>query len=159
MTTTAVRTPRTVPYRDGDVMGLTFAVAPRRGDAPPRAADACRVGNMRRIAAARLRYCGLEAMTDDVMLIVSELLTNAILHSRTTEISLSMTIRDGFLRITIVDGMPGGATPKHANANAESGRGLALVEAVVKENGGNWGTCNAGAGTWCMLAVPAEERS
>jgi hypothetical protein len=158
MMTTAVRMPRTVPYRDGEVMGVTFAVGPRRGDAPPGAADACRVGDMRRIAAARLCYCGLEAMTDDVMLIVSELVTNAVLHSRTTEISLSMTVRDGFLHITIVDGMPGCAAAKHADDNAESGRGLALVEAVVKENGGNWGTSNAGARTWCTLAVQAEAR-
>jgi anti-sigma regulatory factor (Ser/Thr protein kinase) len=114
---------------------------------------------MRRIAAARLRYCGLEALTGDVMLIVSELLTNAVVHSGTGEISLNLAVRDGFLHVTVIDGVPGSARRKDVANNAESGRGLALVEAVAKENGGTWGTSAGGAETWCSLAVPAEERS
>ncbi|MFJ8488447.1 ATP-binding protein [Streptomyces sp. NPDC094038] len=134
-------------------------VTPRRGGVPPRPEDAYRVGVMRRIAAARLRYFRLEAMTDDVMLIVSELLTNALLHSGTTEIGLKLTVGDGTLRITITDGMPGSATPKQVTDNAESGRGLVLVEALVETSGGDWGTSDSGAETWCSLPVPAETRS
>ncbi|MCX5009163.1 ATP-binding protein [Streptomyces sp. NBC_00638] len=140
-------------------MGLTFEVSPRRGGAPPREKDMRRVGAMRRIAAARLRYCGLEAMTDDVSLIVSELLTNALLHSGTTEISLTVAVRDGFLRITVRDGMAGCAEPGEADEGAESGRGLALVNHFVEENGGAWGTSDAGAVTWCRLTVPAEGKA
>ncbi|MGP4046847.1 ATP-binding protein [Streptomyces sp. 2A115] len=154
--TTVVRTPRAV--RHGDVMSERFKVAARRGDAPPRAEDACRVGVMRRIAAARLRHCGLETMQGDVMVIISELLTNALLHSGTKEISLSITVRDGFLNVTVTDDMPGSATRKYVNDKAESGRGLALVEALVQENGGDWGTRDAGAETWCRLALPEEAR-
>ncbi|MGW8954748.1 ATP-binding protein [Streptomyces sp. NPDC055709] len=113
---------------------------------------------MRRIAAARLRYCGLEALTDDVMLIVSELLTNAILHSRTTEIGLRMTVRDGFLCITVADGMPIRPEPRHVDENAESGRGLALVAALAKENGGDWGTSDEGRETWCSLSLAGAQR-
>ncbi|MEH0576819.1 MULTISPECIES: ATP-binding protein [Streptomyces] len=119
--------------------------------------DAGRVGIMRRIAAARLRYCGLESMTDDVMLIVSELLTNALLHSGTTEISLSIAVDGGSLRIAVYDGMEGSAMSRPADDNAESGRGLALVEALARENGGEWGTSDAGATTWCCLALPKEQ--
>ncbi|MCX4993378.1 ATP-binding protein [Streptomyces sp. NBC_00568] len=118
-----------------------------------------KVGAIRRIAAARLRYCGLEAMTDDVTLIVSELLTNALLHSGTTEISLTLAVCDGFLRITVRDGMAGCAEPGEADESAESGRGLALVDHLVEENGGAWGTRDAGAVTWCRLTVPAEEKA
>lgn len=153
MTTTAVRTPR----RGGDVMSERFKVAPRCGDAPPRAEDACRVGVMRRITAARLRHCGLEQMTGDVMLIVSELLTNAVLHSGTTEISLSVAVRDGFLHIAVRDGMPGCAEHKAEDDDAESGRGLALIEALAAGRGGTWGTSDAGATTWCRLSVPGEQ--
>ncbi|WP_405914563.1 ATP-binding protein [Streptomyces sp. NBC_00728] len=159
MTTTAVRTSKTVPNRAEDVMGLTFEVAPRRGSAPPPDKDMLRVGSTRRIAAARLRRCGLETMTDDVTLIVSELLTNALLHSGTTEISLTIVVRDGCLQITVRDGMAGCAEPGEAYAGAESGRGLALVDNLVKENGGAWGTSDAGAVTWCRLAVPAKEKA
>ncbi|MFD5633649.1 ATP-binding protein [Streptomyces sp. NPDC127077] len=115
-----------------------------------------RVGASRRIVAARLRRCGLETMTDDVTLIVSELLTNALLHSGTTEISLTIALRDGCLRITVRDGMAGCAEPAEADAGAESGRGLALVDHLVEENDGAWGTGDAGAITWCRLTVPAK---
>jgi signal transduction histidine kinase len=158
MTTTAVRTPLAVQRRDGEVMNARFEVVPRSGDDPPRLQDASRVGTMRRIAAARLRYWGITALIDEVLLILSELLTNALLHSGTKEISLCIAVRDGFLYVTVTDGMPGSATRKYANDKAESGRGLALVEAMVKANGGDWGTSDAGTQTWCSLAVPAEER-
>lgn len=158
MTTTAVRMPPAVPHRDGEVMTQRIEVVPRLGDEPPRPRDASRVRVMRRIAAARLRYCGLDPLIDAVMIIISELLANALLHSGTREIILSLTLRDGFLDITVTDGMPGSATTKHVDDSAESGRGLVLVEALAKENGGTWGTSDAGTQTWCRLAVPAEAR-
>lgn len=98
MTTTAVRAPRAVPHRCGDVLNESFRVAPRHGGDPPRKEDALRVGVMRRITAARLRYFRLEALHDDVMLIVSELLTNALLHSGPTKITLTITIENGLVR-------------------------------------------------------------
>ncbi|MGW4731861.1 ATP-binding protein [Streptomyces shenzhenensis] len=160
MTTTAVRAFRASPYRCSDVLTECLRVTPRRGDDEPRAEDAVRVGIMRRIAAARLRYCRLEALHDEVTLIVSELLTNALLHSGTTRITLSITVEeDGILRISVGDGMPGAAISQQVAAGAESGRGLAMVEHVVKENGGNWGTSDDGATTWCRLNLPAGETS
>jgi anti-sigma regulatory factor (Ser/Thr protein kinase) len=93
-------------------------------------------------------------MQSEVVLIVSELLTNALLHSGTTEISLNITVRDGSLHIAVGDGMPGAAEPREAGEGAESGRGLALVEALVEESGGAWGTSADGATTWCHLMVP-----
>lgn len=157
MTTTAVRTPREATCRrGGDVMSERFKVSAAHGGPPPRREDACRVGIMRRIAAARLRYCGLESMTDDVMLIVSELLTNALLHSGTTEISLSITVEDGTLSVRVRDGMPGACTAQRPQDTAESGRGLLLVDALTKGSGGDWGTEDAGAETWCSLPIPEE---
>ncbi|WP_328736573.1 ATP-binding protein [Streptomyces bobili] len=137
-------------------MNERIAVQPHRGNEPPRREDACRVGILRRIAAARLRHCGLEALTDEVSMIVSELLTNAVLHSGTTEIALSLRVRDGFLHVIVTDGMPGGAKLKCVSDDSESGRGLALIEALVTEHGGRWGTNNDGAETWCSLELPEE---
>ncbi|MEV0041613.1 ATP-binding protein [Streptomyces sp. NPDC050804] len=153
MTTTAVRTPRAVHRRDGEVMNEHIEVAPCRDGGPPRAEDACQVGAIRRIAAARLRHCGLEALTDTVLLLISELLTNAMTHSGTKEIDLHLAVGDGFLSVTVVDGMPGRATPRHANDNAVSGRGLVLVESLVEEAGGSWGTSAGGAETWCTIPL------
>ena len=155
---TAVRTPRAVACRDGDVMNERIEVEPRRPGALPRREDACRVGAMRRIAAARLRFCGLDAMIDEVMLVDSELVTNAVVHSGTDEVRVTMAVDGDFLEITVIDGRPGAAKPKRAGENAESGRGLELVAAVAKENDGKWGTRDAGAETWCRLALPEEAR-
>ncbi|MEU0109057.1 ATP-binding protein [Streptomyces sp. NPDC006251] len=116
------------------------------------------MGAMRRIAAAKLSDCGLNDLINDVMLIVSELWTNALVHSGATEITLDLDIRAGFLHVTVVDGMPGDALSKPADGDAESGRGLALVEALVEERGGTWGTSEGGTQTWCNLPVQAEER-
>jgi anti-sigma regulatory factor (Ser/Thr protein kinase) len=159
MTTTAVRALRTAPHCGGDVLNERFRVTPRPGNTLPLKEDACRVGIMRRITAARLRYCGLDSLLDETMLIVSELLTNALVHSGTTQITLTITVEEGELHIAVGDGMPGCATPKAADADAESGRGLALVEGIVQENGGTWGTRDAGATTWCRLNVPTTEAS
>ncbi|MFF8574008.1 ATP-binding protein [Streptomyces sp. NPDC015408] len=138
-------------------MSERFKVAAGRGT--PRPEDACRVGVMRRIAAARLRYCGLHTLTEDVSVIVSELLTNALLHSATDEITLKITAAGGFLRVAVHDGMPCPAAARDADETAESGRGLFLVDALVSERGGVWGTADAGATTWCRLAVPGPVAS
>ena len=139
-------------------MDETFPVVPRRLGEPVRPEDAARVGVVRRITAARLRYCGLGPMMDDVMVIVSELVTNAIMHSGTSEISLTVTLGEGFLRIKVCDGMEGCAQPKQANDTDESGRGLALVEGLVEANGGTWGVSDDGTFVWCCLLARGDDQ-
>ncbi|MER6076082.1 ATP-binding protein [Streptomyces sp. NPDC001817] len=139
-------------------MDERIQVAPRRGDAPPRREDAWRIGTVRRIAAAKLRFGGCETLMDDAMLIVSELLTNALLHSGTQEIRLRLILQGGCLRVTVDDGMPATIKPRLADDDAEAGRGLALVAALVKENGGTWGSNDQGTGVWCDLPWEVESR-
>ncbi|MEV5880794.1 ATP-binding protein [Streptomyces sp. NPDC052101] len=110
---------------------------------------------MRRIAAARLKYCGLGAMIEDVLVIVSDLVTNSILHGGTTEISLKVTLQEDRLRINVHDGIEGSIKPKQPNDSAETGRGFALVSALVQESGGDWGVSEDGTTIWCLL--PARE--
>ncbi|WP_432034059.1 ATP-binding protein [Streptomyces antibioticus] len=157
MTTTAVQPTHALHTHDKVVMSERFQVEPLCGAGAPRDDDAARVGAMRRIAAIRLRRCGLDDLIDEAMLVVSELLTNALLHSGTNEVFLDMAVRKGFLVITVIDGMPGVAKLKRASGDAESGRGLELVAAVAEENGGTWGTRDAGAETWCRLELPSAE--
>ncbi|MFE2487208.1 ATP-binding protein [Streptomyces mirabilis] len=116
---------------------------------PPE--DASRVGAMRRLVRARLKYCGLQRMSDDVAVIVSELLTNAILHSGGEQITFVMTVRDSSLRISVHDGMPGNLKIRPVNSDAETGRGLFLVASLVDAHHGTWGVSDAGATTWCSL--------
>ncbi|MGW0998691.1 ATP-binding protein [Streptomyces sp. NPDC002523] len=151
MTTTTVRALSPGLRRDGALMDERIHVAPRRGDTPPREQDAWRIGTMRRIAAAKLRFGGCEALMDEAMLIVSELLTNALLHSGTQEIRLRLVLQGGSLRIMVDDGMAATIEPRTADDDAETGRGLTLVAALVKENGGTWGSNDQGTGVWCDL--------
>ncbi|MEV7286953.1 ATP-binding protein [Streptomyces sp. NPDC093252] len=137
-------------------MDERIAVAPRDRGAPVREEDAHRVGVLRRIAAARLRLVGLETLIDPACLVVSELVTNALRHSGTREIRLVLGVRDGFLIMVVIDGMPREAVPLAPDASAESGRGLLMVQAIAEEHNGSWGTGDGGAQTWCRLVVPAE---
>ncbi|WP_416971622.1 ATP-binding protein [Streptomyces sp. 4F14] len=159
MTTTTVRKLSPVSQRDGEVMHERIEVAPCGDNGPPRLQDAMKVQVMRRIAAAKLRFFGLSALIDEVLLIVSELLTNAVLHSGAKQITLRLQVEEGFLLISVTDGMTGGAERKMIDDDAESGRGLVLVEALVAEHGGKWGTKDNGAETWCSLKVPTEAQS
>lgn len=150
MTTAAVRP------RPGDAMKVRFPIAARSdGDSLP-AEGACRVGEMRRRAKKHLDHCGLTDMSDDVALIVSELITNAILHSRGTQVTLVISLQDGLLDITVHDEMPGRPVVQHPSREAEHGRGLQLVQAITAERKGDWGTSDGGATTWCALPVAQD---
>ncbi|GAA3885775.1 ATP-binding protein [Streptomyces sp. NPDC003631] len=156
MTTTALRTHRAAPEHDGNVMSARFSIARRNG--PLRPEDACQAGAMRRIAACRLRACGLQAMTDDVMLIVSELVTNAVLHSTGSLVSLEMSIEAGHLRIEVRGDAPAQVEVQDAAPDAEAGRGLQIVQALVEAHDGRWGTSDEGATTWCLLSLAGARR-
>ncbi|MEU0822449.1 ATP-binding protein [Streptomyces mirabilis] len=151
MMTTAVRPPLSAPTREEDSMSTCFAIARRKDSEGLPPEDASRVGAMRRLVRARLKYCGLQRMSDDVAVIVSELLTNAILHSGGEQITFVMTVRDSSLRISVHDGMPGNLEIRPVNSDAETGRGLCLVASLVDAHHGTWGVSDAGATTWCSL--------
>ncbi|MFI2377377.1 ATP-binding protein [Streptomyces sp. NPDC018964] len=137
-----------------DRMSVCFEVCPPRTGDGISERDACRVRTARRLTAARLRYCGLEALVDDAVLIVSELVTNAIQHGDGAWVTFTMTVRDGFLRLAVHDGTPGRPVVRHADPDAESGRGLFLVDCLAAAHGGTWGTSDDGTTTWCSLAIP-----
>ncbi|MGW2937351.1 ATP-binding protein [Streptomyces sp. NPDC001156] len=157
MTTTALRTHRADPEHDGNVMSARFSIA-RRDGAPPRPEDACQPGTMRRIAARRLRACGLQPMTDDVMLIVSELVTNAVLHSTGSLVLLEMTTEAGHLRIAVRGDAPARVEVQNPTPDAEAGRGLRIVRALADAHDGRWGTSDQGATTWCLLSLAGVRR-
>lgn len=118
------------------------------------------------VAAARRWVAGLYAghsYADDLELVVSELVTNAIEHSRSGlggTVSVTVAEWRGEVRVYVADdgtpvteGEP--ASVPHLpedgqELGAESGRGLVLVDALSSR----WGYVPAdGAGmTWCVLA-------
>ncbi|MGA5129911.1 ATP-binding protein [Streptomyces blastmyceticus] len=99
-------------------------------------------------------------VVDRVELIVSELLTNALLHTIPVpgdEIGLSVAEADGAVLIEVEDG--GGPTAPairpRAEDECEHGRGLALVEAMA--DSWAWRTLpNGRRSTWAYVSATPE---
>ncbi|MET7298179.1 ATP-binding protein [Embleya sp. NPDC005575] len=112
-----------------------------------------RVEQMRRITRTQLRYCGprdVEAV-HTVGLVVSELVTNAIRHGKAAMVTFSLACdASGAIRIEVDDHTLSETRPsvQPFDADAEDGRGLAIVEALTHA----WG--REGSCTWCTF--PAE---
>lgn len=145
------------PHLVDDRVSVCFEVCPPGSGGEISERDARRVGMARRLTAARLRYCGLEALVDDAKLIVSELVTNAIQHGGGVQVTFTMTVRDGFLHLAVHDGTPCRPVVRSAPEDAECGRGLFLVDWLASAHGGTWGTSDDGTTTWCCLAVPGGQ--
>jgi two-component sensor histidine kinase len=68
---------------------------------------------------------------EDVLLIVSELVSNSVRHSESTEIDLSVKAQDGHIRVEVSDDGPGFT---HDTPRGE-GLGLTIVEKLAER----WG--------------------
>jgi anti-sigma regulatory factor (Ser/Thr protein kinase) len=93
-----------------------------------------------------------EPRIDSAEVMISELVTNAILHGLGSTVSLRLRHTDGQVRLEIDDHCPSAVPhPKQAGADEESGRGLWLVDALVEELGGKWGFTADGTVAWCVF--------
>ncbi|MCT2589811.1 ATP-binding protein [Streptomyces sp. N2-109] len=118
-------------------------------------ADTAWLSGVRRLTSARLRHWGLGSGTvEDAVLIADELFANAVQHgsaSARDEVSLSLALGHGELRIAIAD--TSSLTPRcrQPSEDEECGRGLLLIEAVADK----WGTEPVGCGkaTWAVLVL------
>ncbi len=68
---------------------------------------------------------------DDALVVVDELVANAVLHAG-TEIELRLALQPGRLGVAVADRSPGRPNPGRPGEGAESGRGLMLVEAMAR---------------------------
>lgn len=118
-----------------------------------------RIGQVRRIVSAQLRYWHLDPLIDRAALCVTELLTNVHLHAQpdktcTVEIELlldrlTVSVRDSDPRLPVV------ADAADADTLATCGRGLAMVAAVSD----SWGVRpdgDSGKVVWFTLPAPAH---
>ncbi|MGH8981429.1 MAG: response regulator [Acidimicrobiales bacterium] len=108
------------------------------------------VGRARHFAVERCNEWGCGDAADDVSLIVSELVANALVHGRSA-CELTLGYGGGSLRVEVVD--YGGGVPdlKAASAETEHGRGLMLVSMLCAA----WGTepRSGGKCVWADLVV------
>jgi anti-sigma regulatory factor (Ser/Thr protein kinase) len=106
------------------VVGVPEARRSRRFAAVPGA-----VGQARRFVRAALTGCP-EALVADVMVATSELAGNAVVHGG-SDFEVTVARRGGRICVSVADEGPDWPRLRPVDANAESGRGLRLVNAVA----------------------------
>ena len=114
-----------------------------------------RIGQVRRIISAQLRYWHLDPLVDQAALGVTELLTNVHRHAQpdkscTVEVELLLDR----LTVSVHDHDPRLPTVRQAGDSSTSGRGLALIAAVSE----SWGVRprgGAGKVVWFTLPTPS----
>jgi anti-anti-sigma regulatory factor len=100
---------------------------------------------------AACRAWRLEHLSDRAELIVTELVSNAIVHAK-TEMELLVVLREPFLNISLGDGNPAPARLLTSDpSDPAGGRGLILVEALATR----WGCLPTRNGkvVWAMLRL------
>ncbi|MFD8865041.1 ATP-binding protein [Streptomyces sp. NPDC059590] len=130
---------------------------------PPDAQAARELPCGRRTAYAaqpREAATGHPALVETARLLVSEVVANVHLHTKVPLLSLEATIRGHRLHVSVRDDDPNGApwppeprTPE-AEADAEHGRGLLLVQACADAWGTVWhgGIQRTGKSVWFSLS-------
>ncbi|MEU1778386.1 ATP-binding protein [Streptomyces abikoensis] len=114
-----------------------------------------RIGQVRRIVSAQLRYWHLDALIDLAALGVTELLTNVHQHAEPDKrCTVEIDLVPSRLTVSVRDHDPRLPAIGDADTGSTHGRGLALVAALSS----SWGVQqrqDGGKVVWFTLAVPA----
>ncbi|MET8830195.1 ATP-binding protein [Streptomyces sp. NPDC004610] len=106
------------------------------------------VRHVRHVCAARLHHRGLPPqLIDDVELLVTELTTNALQHTRSDTVSVQLLVSHHLIVIEVFDGSPSHAGTATAGPEDENGRGMTIVAGCADA----WGVSPDGTRTWCAL--------
>lgn len=126
--------------------------------------DPAEVGRARRWARSRLAGSGIEAdepLAETLILLVSELVTNAVVHTGCPAVlRLSLPGAEAevsTVRLEVADGSDRAPVPRCAEGDDTNGRGLALVDGLADRWG--WTAEGTGKRIWCELdrcARPAQ---
>lgn len=103
----------------------------------------------RRFVAATLDNWQEQHLMDTVQLLISELVTNVIVHT-TAAPDVRVSLYPSHLHVAVVDSSPVPVTPRSPSDEAVSGRGLQLVEALASA----WGTTQIDRGKVVWFDVP-----
>ena len=131
-----------VPQMDTEVLRETFDLAARGTSA----AEA-----RHRSLAWLARHAVAPEVADTAVLIVSEFVANAVVHSGSTVINCALHLGGGLLRIEVTDEGTGQTSPvvRHVKPDELSGRGLLLVSALSEA----WGASPAATRGWTVWAT------
>jgi DNA-binding NarL/FixJ family response regulator len=128
----------------GAVEAVLFQASTSLSNDPRSAGDA------RRFVAGTLQPWELGPLVDTVTLLTSELVTNAVVHAG-TDVDVVVRLTGAIARVEVTDRSELVPTPRHSGLEADSGRGLALVQALARR----WGTSRQpGGGKTVWFEVP-----
>ena len=114
------------------------------------------------VSVARAR-AGLRPLRDplgdryeDVVLMVSELVTNAIRHGRGSTVRMTARVRGGSFHVEVVDGGAGFEAPgERADPTSPSGRGLQIVGSLSDD----WGVYEGNSTpVWFEIDLRSSDR-
>jgi anti-sigma regulatory factor (Ser/Thr protein kinase) len=110
------------------------------------------VRRARGLARSAFQKWGMDASTDDAVLVVSELVSNAVRHGAGDTVTVELIHHDDRLRVTVCDDDTGTVTPHPETAHGEDGRGLRIVERISLD----WGVdyLPTGKAVWAELCFP-----
>jgi anti-sigma regulatory factor (Ser/Thr protein kinase) len=118
--------------------------------------DPAEVGRARRWARSRLAGSGMdrdEQAAEILILIVSELVTNAVVHTGCPAVLRMLfglgAVEAGTVRVEVADGCATPPSPRHAGGDETGGRGLELVDGLADRWG--WQPEGAGKRIWCEV--------
>ncbi len=120
--------------------------------------DLQRVRQVRHFLGDVLRLWGLDGLLDELQLLASEVVTNALIHAH-SEVDMRLREYPDRIRVEVRDSDPHPPVPvpepeaeEAAEEPAESGRGLLIVDSVASA----WGSSPAGRGktTWFEIEIP-----
>jgi len=118
-------------------------------------ADTSSAGKARRFVDEVLSRWRCGDLLDDVQLLVSELVTNAVIHAG-SEVEIAVRLLVDSVRIEVVDRAPDARLRPSSPADGdESGRGLLLVETLASA----WGVEPLGGGKAVWFEVPRLDRA
>ena len=95
--------------------------------------------------------CITQDSVADVLLVATELVGNAVVHSSDVgDLDVAWDLDDGTVIVRVNDGSAAEPSPRHAGSTATNGRGLAIVAAIANE----WGVNHIGQGKQVWARVP-----
>lgn len=138
------------------LLDLLESLGRSRGDDVRRLAlphDPEAAGRAREWVRTALRDWGLEHLADDALLVVSELVGNAVTHAA-SECEVSVSRGEGSVRIEVVDRGRGTPEPQPHDDLAEGGRGLVLIGVLSSA----WGVDDTPGGkrVWAEI-IPTDQ--
>jgi anti-sigma regulatory factor (Ser/Thr protein kinase) len=121
------------------------------------------VPQARRDVAATLEQWGLPGLVETAVLLVSEVVTNAVLHAR-TDLTLTMTRAGSGVRIEVSDSSTLPPAMRWHSDNATTGRGLRMLDLLADSWSAEptatgktvWFTVSGDRDPWASAAVSAE---